>query len=97
MDEGIKIVFYLEEDMIDLRTEQLNKPVSWFIDNVKCCRNCHNWMRDIALMGDYAFNVCKAIEKPYMTAWDSYCKEYKGTAKQENLVMTLDWNQIMSK
>ncbi len=64
--------------------EQVRKPVEWFKYNVKCCYNCTKWCKDVSLMGDYAYNFCKEL-KDIMTAWDGYCNDYDGYAKEDNL------------
>lgn len=69
--------------------EQLNKPIEWFKQNVKCCYNCKHWVKDRFLLGDYAYNFCNT-KKDTMVAWDGYCDNYLGIAKEENLIRRKD-------
>lgn len=67
--------------------EQVRKPLEWFKYNVKCCYNCTKWYKDVALCGEYAYNLCK--HKDVMTVWDGYCNSYDGYAQEDNLFGTL--------
>ena len=71
--------------------EQWCKPISWFNYNVKCCYNCTNWQRDLTLAGDYEYNFCKVNNR--LKAFDRYCDNYCGTAKEENILYNLTQEQ----
>lgn len=78
--------------------EQYEKPVDWFKSEVKCCRNCLHWQRDPSLIGDYALNCCNMHRRNKkgdicMTRWDAFCDDYKGFAKEKNLLdfAKLEW------
>ena len=79
--------------------EQYDKPVDWFKSEVKCCRNCLHWRRDPSLIGDYALNCSNMHQKRagevVMTRWDAFCDDYKGLAKEENLLdfAKLKWEE----
>ena len=80
--------------------EQYEKPVDWFKSEVKCCRSCFHWQRNPALLGDYAMNFCAMHPKNKkgllcLTRWDSFCDDYKGLAKEDNLLdfAKLEWEE----
>lgn len=72
---------------------QWKKPIEEFKAKVKCCYNCKHWMKDVTLMGDYAYNVCKETNKEpnktLMTSWDCCCDKYQGVAQEPNYLYTL--------
>lgn len=80
--------------------EQYDKPVEWFKREVKCCRNCLHLQRDPSLIGDYALNCCamhpKVNGQIVMVRWDGFCDDYKGFAKEENLLDFLKhkWDEV---
>jgi hypothetical protein len=57
-----------------------------YVTNFKCCRNCSNWLRDPALMGDYANNTCMFWNESgllFMTPWAAFCEGYAGSQVNE--------------
>lgn len=76
--------------------EQFNKPVDWFVENVKCCANCRHWVVDnkkVSFTHGLAYNLCDEKDKSVVVSWDNYCYRYHEKdfpcKRQENLIVEI--------